>query len=123
MSPVLARALRAYVRHSLGTLAKTQLVDRFLDEHLRTRPWRTTVRLRTGDVIQRQQSVSLASWPSGSAHGSLGPMLCAPPPPSSESTRAYPTPDPGRGQRPASDREDHSRPGTCTVPGLPRHPA
>ncbi|MFC9735055.1 FkbM family methyltransferase [Streptomyces roseolus] len=47
----LARALRAYVRHAPGTLGKAQLVDRFLDDHLRTHPVHTTVRLRSGDTI------------------------------------------------------------------------
>ncbi|GGL33546.1 hypothetical protein GCM10010095_18570 [Streptomyces anthocyanicus] len=59
----LARSLRAYVRHAPGTVGKARLVGRFLDEHLRTHPVRTTVRLRTGDkvgvttsdVIQRYQ--------------------------------------------------------------------
>ncbi|MEU6406203.1 FkbM family methyltransferase [Streptomyces sp. NPDC046985] len=48
---VLTRALRAYVRHAPGTLGKAQLVDRFLDEHLRTQPLRASVRLRTGDLV------------------------------------------------------------------------
>ncbi|HWU10207.1 MAG TPA: FkbM family methyltransferase [Streptomyces sp.] len=59
----LARTLRAYVRHAPGTVGKAQLVGRFLDEHLRTHPVRTTARLRSGDkigvttsdVIQRYQ--------------------------------------------------------------------
>ncbi|WP_432085984.1 FkbM family methyltransferase [Streptomyces sp. bgisy095] len=59
----LARALRAYVRYASGTVGKARLVGRFLDEHLRTHPVHTTVRLRTGDkvgvttsdVIQRYQ--------------------------------------------------------------------
>ncbi|MEU9676245.1 FkbM family methyltransferase [Streptomyces parvus] len=57
---VLARALRAYLRYAPGTVGKARLVGRFLDEHLRTRPAHTTVRLRAGkigvttsDVIQR----------------------------------------------------------------------
>ncbi|MEQ4608300.1 FkbM family methyltransferase [Streptomyces cavourensis] len=48
---VLARALRTYVRHAPGTLGKAQIVDRFLDEHLRTHPVHTTVRLRSGDTV------------------------------------------------------------------------
>ncbi|MEV5204517.1 FkbM family methyltransferase [Streptomyces sp. NPDC053720] len=59
----LARTLRAYVRHAPGTVGKARLIGRFLDEHLRTHPVRTTVRLRsddtvgvtTSDVIQRYQ--------------------------------------------------------------------
>ncbi|WP_186781575.1 MULTISPECIES: FkbM family methyltransferase [unclassified Streptomyces] len=59
----LARALRTYVRHAPGTLGKAQLVGGFLDEHLRTHPVHTTVRLLSGDkvgvttsdVIQRYQ--------------------------------------------------------------------
>ncbi|WP_282694960.1 FkbM family methyltransferase [Streptomyces sp. CC208A] len=59
----LARTLRAYVRYAPGTVGKARLVGRFLDEHLRTHPVRTTVRLRSGDkvrvttsdVIQRYQ--------------------------------------------------------------------
>src|SRR5690606_35051948 len=59
----LARALRAYVRHAPGSVGKARLVGSFLDEHLRTHPVRTTVRLRSGDkvgvttsdVIQRYQ--------------------------------------------------------------------
>ncbi|GAB7105281.1 FkbM family methyltransferase [Streptomyces phaeofaciens JCM 4814] len=47
----LARALRAYVRHAPGTLGKAQLVDRFLDDHLRTHPVHTTVRLLSGDTV------------------------------------------------------------------------
>lgn len=60
---VLARALRAYVRYAPGTAGKARLVGSFLDEHLRTHPVRTTVRLPSGDkadvttsdVIQRYQ--------------------------------------------------------------------
>ncbi|MFE5301662.1 FkbM family methyltransferase [Streptomyces sp. NPDC056632] len=48
---VLARALRAYVRHAPGTLGKARLVDRFLDEYLRTRPVHATVRLLSGDTV------------------------------------------------------------------------
>ncbi|MET9958207.1 FkbM family methyltransferase [Streptomyces sp. NPDC006326] len=48
---VLARALRAYVRHAPGTLAKARLIDRFLDDHLRTHPVHATVRLRSGDTV------------------------------------------------------------------------
>ncbi|MGF2210580.1 FkbM family methyltransferase [Streptomyces albidoflavus] len=59
----LARALRAYVRYAPGTVGKARLVGHFLDEHLRTHPVHTTVRLRSGDkigvttsdVIQRYQ--------------------------------------------------------------------
>ncbi|WP_030209249.1 FkbM family methyltransferase [Streptomyces bikiniensis] len=59
----LARTLRAYVRHAPGSVGKARLVGSFLDEHLRTHPVRTTVRLRSGDkvgvttsdVIQRYQ--------------------------------------------------------------------
>ncbi|MGX2995899.1 FkbM family methyltransferase [Streptomyces sp. JNUCC 64] len=59
----LARMLRAYVRYAPGAVGKARLVGSFLDEHLRTRPVRTTVRLRSGDrvgvitsdVIQRYQ--------------------------------------------------------------------
>lgn len=47
----LARALRAYVRHTPGTVGKAQLVGRFLDEHLRTHPLHATVRLRSGDTV------------------------------------------------------------------------
>ncbi|HEY9331996.1 MAG TPA: FkbM family methyltransferase [Streptomyces sp.] len=47
----LARALRTYVRHAPGTLGKARLVDRFLDEHLRTRPVHATVRLLSGDSV------------------------------------------------------------------------
>lgn len=47
----LARALRAYVRHAPGTVGKARLVGRFLDEHLRTHPHHTTVRLRSGDTV------------------------------------------------------------------------
>ncbi|KUH36529.1 MULTISPECIES: FkbM family methyltransferase [Streptomyces] len=47
----LARTLRAYVRHAPGTLGKAQIVDRFLDEHLRTHPVHATVRLRSGDTV------------------------------------------------------------------------
>ncbi|MFF6884644.1 FkbM family methyltransferase [Streptomyces sp. NPDC012421] len=47
----LARALRAYVRHAPGTLGKAQLVDRFLDDHLRTHPVHTTTRLLSGDTV------------------------------------------------------------------------
>ncbi|WP_322984409.1 FkbM family methyltransferase [Streptomyces sp. S584] len=47
----LARALRAYVRHAPGTVGKARLVDHFLDEHLRTHPVRTTIRLRSGDMV------------------------------------------------------------------------
>ncbi|MFB7935966.1 FkbM family methyltransferase [Streptomyces sp. NPDC056049] len=47
----LARALRAYVRYSPGTLGKAQIIDRFLDEHLRTHPVHTAVRLRSGDTV------------------------------------------------------------------------
>ncbi|WP_217650018.1 MULTISPECIES: FkbM family methyltransferase [unclassified Streptomyces] len=47
----LARALRAYVRHAPGTLGKAQLVDHFLDEHLRTHPVHTTTRLLSGDTV------------------------------------------------------------------------
>ncbi|QKW28271.1 FkbM family methyltransferase [Streptomyces seoulensis] len=62
-SSALARALRAYVRHAPGTAGKARLVGRFLNEHLRTHPVRTAVRLRssdmvtvtTSDVIQRYQ--------------------------------------------------------------------
>ncbi|MFJ4804623.1 FkbM family methyltransferase [Streptomyces murinus] len=50
-SSALARALRAYVRHAPGTVGKARLVDRFLDEHLRTHPVHTAVRLRSGDVV------------------------------------------------------------------------
>ncbi|MGW0122948.1 FkbM family methyltransferase [Streptomyces sp. NPDC003327] len=47
----LARTLRAYVRHAPGTLGKAQLVDRFLDDHLRTHPVHAAVRLRSGDTV------------------------------------------------------------------------
>ncbi|MFG3384207.1 FkbM family methyltransferase [Streptomyces sp. NPDC047999] len=47
----LARVLRAYVRHAPSTLGKARLVDRFLDEHLRTHPVHATVRLRSGDTV------------------------------------------------------------------------
>ena len=47
----LARLLRAYVRHAPGTVGKAQLVDRFLDDHLRTRPLHTAARLRSGDLV------------------------------------------------------------------------
>ncbi|MEV7776799.1 FkbM family methyltransferase [Kitasatospora sp. NPDC088351] len=48
---LLARALRAYVRHAPTTVGKAQLVGRFLDEHLRTHPVHTTVRLISGDLV------------------------------------------------------------------------
>ncbi|WP_031067536.1 FkbM family methyltransferase [Streptomyces sp. NRRL WC-3742] len=47
----LARLLRAYVRHAPGTVGKAQLIDRFLDDHLRTRPLHTTARLLSGDLV------------------------------------------------------------------------
>ncbi|GCD99714.1 FkbM family methyltransferase [Embleya hyalina] len=47
----LARLLRAYVRHAPGTVGKRPLVDRFLDDHLRTHPLHTTARLRSGDLV------------------------------------------------------------------------
>ncbi|MFD7546401.1 FkbM family methyltransferase [Streptomyces sp. NPDC059578] len=47
----IARTLRAYVRYAPGTVGKARLVGSFLDEHLRTRPVRTTVRLRSGDMV------------------------------------------------------------------------
>ncbi|MDH6119368.1 FkbM family methyltransferase [Kitasatospora sp. GAS204A] len=46
-----ARLLRAYVRHAPGTVGKAQLVDRFLDDHLRIHPVHTTARLRSGDTV------------------------------------------------------------------------
>ncbi|KIE24290.1 FkbM family methyltransferase [Streptomyces sp. MUSC 125] len=59
----LARSLRAYVRYAPSSVGKARLVGSFLDEHLRTHPVHTTVRLRSGDkigvttsdVIQRYQ--------------------------------------------------------------------
>ncbi len=50
-SSALARLLRAYVRHTPGTIGKAQLVDRFLNDHLRTRPLDTKARLRSGDLV------------------------------------------------------------------------
>ncbi|MFJ5921636.1 hypothetical protein ACIQF6_03395 [Kitasatospora sp. NPDC092948] len=47
----LARLLRAYIRHAPRTVGRTQLVDRFLDDHLRTRPLHTAARLRSGDLV------------------------------------------------------------------------
>lgn len=49
---VLARALRAYVRHAPGTLAKPQLISGYLDERLRTHTLTASVRLRSGDRVE-----------------------------------------------------------------------
>ncbi|MFE2106569.1 FkbM family methyltransferase [Kitasatospora sp. NPDC059463] len=48
---LLARVLRAYVRHAPTTVGKAQLVGRFLDEHLRTHPVHATIRLLSGDLV------------------------------------------------------------------------
>ncbi len=47
----LTRAARAYVRHAPGIVGKPWLVSNFLDEHLRTQPVHTDIRLRSGDVV------------------------------------------------------------------------